>query len=774
MQNQIPMMIPLKQWEDIRDIDPLRSGQLNGHGAVNRKASVFRKVTVAYTVLCLLRNLADTGYAIHEIERIFSIDNLIVECSGQSDIGCEVIGLRVISPPLTCRLEYHPAAHSSAAANGLARDCMIGKRVKSFVLPTASQNQKKDNDSPDERILCRLLGEIIYTFLSGNKSLQRSAVSQDISDLSIHQPQSKKKIIDTSTNEHVVQLHQLGYPRAFSDVVDNLLDSQPDLFCSDDSYQSQQDIIDDLQMLLEEPERFLFDQYPSEKNRLPFNNDKLHGRSEEISTCTEIFKRVVETGQSEAIRLTGDAGCGKSALVQYSLFDFVHAAGGYVLAQKFDETSTKSCVSVVLAALNDLCGQVAIKLAQEERQEVFEKIRDTTDLPFISTVFKNISNIDVSDKESESRPSIISGLNYPRLVFAIMKLLTSIATPSHPVLFWLDDLQWADVQSLQLMLSVLSDEKGANRIMFVGSYRSAGIDEDADHFVASFWWQIQCCSIRIHRLNVDNLKESDVSALVADALGVLPRRCKSLAQLVHSKTKGNPFFAVQHRDLVERWWKWNVDLVNIQDVTDNVLQLITSKMSNLEQADKEILKVASCFGIKVKAAIVKVLSESSRFSGFALTRAVEQGFMERDGNNYKFVRDKVHEAARTTIDSDKERFTIADLNYKECERSLQCSDFSSAYHYAKKSTSLLSGTWSDRHRKCFYQMAQASFLCGLLDEANSCLDMIISNEHDIELKIDSYIFEAEISFLGRKALPQAFEEFKDVLGILGEVIPDKD
>lgn len=301
-------MIPLKQWEDIRDIDPLRSGQLNGHGAVNRKASVFRKVTVAYTVLCLLRNLADTGYAIHEIERIFSIDNPIVECSGQSDIGCEVIGLRVISPPLTCRLEYHPAAHSSAAANGLARDCMIGKRVKSFVLPTASQNQKKDNDSPDERILCRLLGEIIYTFLSGNKSLQRSAVSQDISDLSIHQPQSKKKIIDTSTNEHVVQLHQLGYPRAFSDVVDNLLDSQPDLFCSDDSYQSQQDIIDDLQMLLEEPERFLFDQYPSEKNRLPFNNDKLHGRSEEISTCKEIFKRVVETGQSEAIRLIGDAG----------------------------------------------------------------------------------------------------------------------------------------------------------------------------------------------------------------------------------------------------------------------------------------------------------------------------------------------------------------------------------------------------------------------------------------------------------------------------------
>jgi hypothetical protein len=71
-------------------------------------------------------------------------------------------------------------------------------------------------------------------------------------------------------------------------------------------------------------------------------------------------------------------------------------------------------------------------------------------------------------------------------------------------------------------------------------------------------------------------------------------------------------------------------------------------------------------------------------------------------------------------------------------------------------------------------MAQASFLCGLLDEANSCLDMIISNEHDIELKIDSYIFEAEISFLGRKALPQAFEEFKHVLGILGEVIPDKD
>ena len=105
-------------------------------------------------------------------------------------------------------------------------------------------------------------------------------------------------------------------------------------------------------------------------------------------------------------------------MVQQSLFEPVVAAGGYVVQKKFDETS-RNCFSVILSAIDDLAAQLVLKLPQEERDDLYTRIKDGTDLPFISTVFKSLSRIDSSDAADRPRPDIVSGLNYPRLVFAV-------------------------------------------------------------------------------------------------------------------------------------------------------------------------------------------------------------------------------------------------------------------------------------------------------------------------------------------------------------------
>lgn len=495
-----------------------------------------------------------------------------------------------------------------------------------------------------------------------------------------------------------------------------------------------------------------------------------------------------------------------------------------MVVQKFDETSTKSNLSIILAAVNELCGQIALHLPQEEREEVFQRIKEETDLNYISMVFKNISKMD--DSASPIDLDIISGVNFLRLSFAVMKLMRILSSKSRPLLLFVDDLQWADEKSLDLVRSIISDQDGTNCILFVGTYRSEAVG--SRRFIDDFYWSIHCAMKKVTRITLENLADEDIRAIVSDALGVLPRRCKSLARMIYTKTHGNAFFSIQFLDslidqsivtfsLSQRAWQWNIDLINIKDVSDNVIQLITTKMASLESRDKDSLKVASCFGIKVRDVIVKILSQSEQFSGFNLDSVVEQGFMEYDGS-YKFIHDKIREAAYSSINSidelhfrvglslysvltqlsqdwsehepivleqinhgdpilftcEKDRASIADLNHKESKRTLNCSDFESAYRYSRLCLSLLPDTWTNEQNKYFYQLAKASYLFGLHDEAKSYLNTIITNTEEFQHKIDAQILHAEVILLGHRDLPLALSAFNEVLSCLGEVIPERE
>jgi predicted ATPase len=162
-------------------------------------------------------------------------------------------------------------------------------------------------------------------------------------------------------------------------------------------------------------------------------------------------------------------------------------------------------------------------------------------------------------------------------------------------------------------------------------------------------------------LSLEGLNPKDLNAMISDALCIFPRISEPLSDIIFQKTKGNPFFVLAFmRSLVDRGlleysinsrrWVWDEDNTSSMDVTGNVLYLLSSKMSGLSTNIQSALKVAACFGIKIKESVVATLDAEHSDLRDKLEQVVEEGFMVKVGtSDFKFVHDKVREAAYSLI-----------------------------------------------------------------------------------------------------------------------------
>jgi len=156
--------------------------------------------------------------------------------------------------------------------------------------------------------------------------------------------------------------------------------------------------------------------------------------------------------------------------------------------------------------------------------------------------------------------------------------------------------------------------------------------------------------------------KDDLNSMISDSLRIFPNLCKPLSDIVFAKTEGNPFFALEflrslftsrllEYSLRERRWIWDESQIRSEQITDNVLYLLSVKMNLLPKSFRAALKVVSCFGIKVDETIVAYLMSTSQYSdlGYWLNKAIEEGCMHKVGTYFKFVHDKVMEAAYSLI-----------------------------------------------------------------------------------------------------------------------------
>jgi hypothetical protein len=471
--------------------------------------------------------------------------------------------------------------------------------------------------------------------------------------------------------EDIAALLEEGLPSSLCLVVQNLLDCGED-DRPDNAYDSIEEVIKDLHLLMLDPNRYLFNHEPAYDNngriKLPFREHQLYGRENEVTSITEAFCRV-SNGKSESLFIGGFSGSGKSRLVN-GLTARVDVSGGYVLTHKFDQLSQERLMLEVVAMFNDLCLLIRNKNSQ---QDILVIVNDLvrvfgSDLYVLARLLPNIKSLapqlDSSDDVQESH----NQMNLGSICFMLQRFIRVVSSEVHPVVLFLDDLQWCDKSALTVVESLLCDATGSVCLFFVGTYRSNEVA--GDHEIFCLAQRLKSSGVPTTMLSLEGLNPKDLNVMVSDALCVFPRISEPLSDIIYQKTKGNPFFVLAFMwSLVDtglleysintKRWVWDEDELSSMDVTGNVIYLLSSKMSGLSTSIQSALKIAACFGIKIKQSTVATLGADPEHSDIRekLEQVVKEGFMVKIGtSDFKFVHDKVREAAYSLIpEKDKDQ-----------------------------------------------------------------------------------------------------------------------
>jgi PAS domain S-box-containing protein len=232
------------------------------------------------------------------------------------------------------------------------------------------------------------------------------------------------------------------------------------------------------------------------------------------------------------------------------------------------------------------------------------------------------------------------------------------ARPEHPLALFLDDLQWLDAATLDVIADLLT-QRDVRSLLLIGAYRDNEVGPD--HPLTSGLEEIRKSGAPTPEIKLAPLTLEHLTRLITDSLRCEPERAIPLAQLVHGKTAGNPFFAIQFLsaiveeglitfDHVMRRWSWDLSRIQAKGYADNVANLIAAKLTRLPLKTQKALQQLACLGnVAAPPALSVVLEVSEEEAHAVLSEAVSQEFIRQIDNAYRFVHDRVQEAAYALI-----------------------------------------------------------------------------------------------------------------------------
>ncbi|MDX2510402.1 MAG: AAA family ATPase, partial [Desulfobacterales bacterium] len=205
-----------------------------------------------------------------------------------------------------------------------------------------------------------------------------------------------------------------------------------------------------------------------------------------------------------------------------------------------------------------------------------------------------------------------------RFNFLFRKFIKAIATDKHPLVIFVDDLQWADTGSLSLLKSLMSD-KDSMHVLTICAYRDNEVN--ASHPFITTVAEIEKNNKKATRIQIGNLSEKDVHHLISDSLGMSAKETELLATLVFEKTRGNAFFVIQflkslyttqllYFDFEGLSWHWNIDKIRDKNITENVVELLAGNILELQEENQYALKMAACIGNTFDIETLQVILES--------------------------------------------------------------------------------------------------------------------------------------------------------------------
>ena len=383
--------------------------------------------------------------------------------------------------------------------------------------------------------------------------------------------------------------------------------------------------------------------------------ENLYGREREVATLLAAFDRVVTSGRPELVLVSGYSGIGKSAVVN-ELHKALVPPRGLFASGKFDQYKRDIPYSTLVQAFQSLIRTLLGKHDAELagwRDALCEALgpngRLMTDVvPELKLLIGEQPPVaELPPQQAQSR-----------LQLMIRRFVGVFARPEHPLTLFLDDLQWLDTATLDMLADLLT-QADVQQLLVLGAYRTNEVDS-----AHPLMWKLDAvrkAGTLVREISLAPLAGEDLSRLIADALSCAPARAAPLAQLVHEKTGGNPFFAIQFISaLAEEGllrfdhdaarWGWELDRIHAKRYTENVADLMVGKLTRLPVATQTALQQLACLGnvaeIKTLSLVLRKSNEDIRSD---LWDAVRLELVERLEGAYKFTHDRIQEAAYSLI-----------------------------------------------------------------------------------------------------------------------------
>jgi predicted ATPase len=386
--------------------------------------------------------------------------------------------------------------------------------------------------------------------------------------------------------------------------------------------------------------------------------EKLYGREAEIGALVAAFDQVVAKGTTELVLVSGYSGVGKSSVVS-ELHKSLTPARGLFAAGKFDQYKRDIPYATLAQAFQSLVRQILAKSEAEVgqwRQALLEALG-----PNGQIMVNLIPELPLIIGKQPPAPELSPQDRQNRFQMVFRRFLAVFARPEHPLALFLDDLQWLDAASLDLLEHLVMHPE-VKHLLLIGAYRDNEVS--FAHPLMRMLASVGKAGARTTQIVLAPLGRGDVCRLIADALRCNQALAEPLAELVHQKTAGNPFFTIQFLAALaeERLiafdpralaWQWEIERIRAKGFTDNVVDLMIEKLRRLPKVAQAPLQQLACLGNNCTiATLTRVYGGSEEQIHAALWEAVQAGLVLRQNSGYTFLHDRVREAAYAVISED--------------------------------------------------------------------------------------------------------------------------
>ncbi|MEA5470480.1 AAA family ATPase [Spirulina sp. 06S082] len=399
---------------------------------------------------------------------------------------------------------------------------------------------------------------------------------------------------------------------------------------------------------------------------------KLYGREREIKILLTAFERVTgkiedssasQNPKSELMLVAGYSGIGKSALV-HELHKSVTRSRGYFISGKFDQFQRNIPYSALVRAFQGLIQQLLTE-SPDRLKQWQEKLQTSlgTNGKIIIDVIPEVEYI-IGKQPPIAELAPTETQNRFHLVFT--NFLQVFASWEHPLVIFLDDLQWADSATLKLIYLIMNDVDICN-LLIIGAYRNNEVS--ATHPLMVMLDELEKDQAIVNEIELKPLDCETITYLLSDTLNTNLTTVRSFSELIFSKTKGNPFFTNEfiktlytekqlNFDLTSRTWQWNIQAIKALNITDNVVELMIDKLYKLPDRTQTALYIAACLEAEFHLDTLSIICDRSAKEIFSDLQAALRSELifplsELDEEllirEYKFGHDRIQQAAYNLI-----------------------------------------------------------------------------------------------------------------------------